>query len=134
SGRSRRPSPPGTQIPLPFPGGDRGCPKRPCARAEGGRVMGRAWPRVSRRYLGGALVLAVASGLLLHGYVVRAARAGASAGPAVGEVVATRSVRRGEVVHAADVKVRTVPRQYAPPGVLSRIGKAAGRVALSDLV
>jgi Flp pilus assembly protein CpaB len=47
--------------------------------------------------------------------------------------VASRAVARGEPIAKDRVRLRSVPAAYAPPGALTSIAEAAGRVALSDL-
>ena len=93
----------------------------------------RGFPRSARGYLLASAVLAVVSGLLLHSYLTRAARAEAASGPQVGVVVASQPIARGAVVAATALSVRRMPRAYAPPGSFSHIDQVAGRVALADL-
>ena len=93
----------------------------------------RAFARSSRRYFIASMALALAAGLLLHSYLAQAARAAAAAGPQVQVVVASQPIPRGETVNSTLLRLRRMPAVYAPPGSLSHIEQAAGRVALSDL-
>jgi Flp pilus assembly protein CpaB len=96
--------------------------------------VARSWPRVSRAYLAAALILAVASALVVHGYAARAARAVEEAGPRVSVLVAVAPVTRGTAVSGRDLRASSMPRAFAPPRYLSSISRAAGRVALADIV
>jgi pilus assembly protein CpaB len=97
-------------------------------------ALARSWPKVSRGYLAAALVLAVASALLVHGYSARASRAIQEAGPRVSVLVAAAPIARGTVVSREDLRASPFPRVFAPPRYLSSISRAAGRVALADIV
>ena len=48
-------------------------------------------------------------------------------------VVASVDVARGSALAAAGLRVQALPERYAPPGALTSIQEASGRVALSDL-
>jgi Flp pilus assembly protein CpaB len=93
----------------------------------------RRWSRSSRLYLGASVVLAVSAGLLLHEYVARAAAVAEALGPEVTVVVAAQPIDRGTVLLTDRLRLRPLPQAYAPPGSITDISKAAGRVALSDL-
>jgi Flp pilus assembly protein CpaB len=99
--------------------------------------MGKGWARSSRLYATVSVVLAITTGVLVHGYLSRAARAAdrnrPAWGPDVGIVVAARPVHRSDVLSRQDLAVRMLPATFAPPGSLEDIDEAAGRVALSDL-
>jgi pilus assembly protein CpaB len=93
----------------------------------------RRWSRSARLYFAASLALAMAAGILLHGYLARVSAAAVALGPHVAVVVAAELIERGTVVGPGDLKVASFPRVYAPPGFIDRISRAAGRVALSDL-
>jgi Flp pilus assembly protein CpaB len=80
-----------------------------------------------------SLALSVTAGLLLRGYVTRAASVEAAAGPHTAIVVASDAIERGKAVSSSDLRMVRVPAAYAPPGALTDVSKAAGRVALADL-
>lgn len=96
--------------------------------------MRRRWSRSSRLYMSASVVAAAAAGLLLNQYVARTASVAEALGPTVAVVVATQHVERGSVLAPGQVQLDEMPEAYAPPGVIEEISKAAGRVALSDLV
>jgi Flp pilus assembly protein CpaB len=93
----------------------------------------RSWPRSSRAYLAGAVAASVAAALGLHAYMVGVARAAGTPGPEATVVMAARAIGRGQPIPAASLRLASLPRAYAPPGSLTRIGQASGRVALADL-
>lgn len=95
--------------------------------------MRRRWSRSTRLYMAASLALAIAAGILLHGYLARVSAATVALGPQVSVLVAAELIERGSVVGPADLRVARFPRVYAPPGFMDHISKAAGRVALSDL-
>jgi Flp pilus assembly protein CpaB len=81
----------------------------------------------------GSLALSVTAGLLLRGYVTRAASVAAAAAPEVAVVVASDGIERGTAIAPSDVRLARMPIVYAPPGALTQVSKAAGRVALAGL-
>jgi Flp pilus assembly protein CpaB len=93
----------------------------------------RRWSRSSRLYLAASVVLALSTGLLLHEYVARAAAVAQALGPEVAVVTAAGRIDRGSLLVADQLRLRRLPQAYAPPGSITDISKAAGRVALSDL-
>jgi pilus assembly protein CpaB len=95
--------------------------------------MLRRWSRASRAYAVASLACAALCGASVHAYLGRAASAAGAGGPPVGVVVATAAVQRGAALRADQLRLTNVPRAYAPPGALSRVAQAAGRVALADL-
>jgi Flp pilus assembly protein CpaB len=95
-------------------------------------VRRRRW-KSSRSYFMTSVALSVAAGLLLRSYVTRAASVASVAGPEVSVVVASARIERGNALSSHDLRLASVPVAYAPPGALTRVSKAAGRVALADL-
>jgi len=93
----------------------------------------RPWPRTSRRFLAASVGLALLAALLMRSYLAHAAASTGLTGPSVQVVVAAQSIGRGHTLTPADLKTARFPQAYAPPGSISRIVEAAGRVALSDL-
>jgi Flp pilus assembly protein CpaB len=78
-------------------------------------------------------VLALAAVLLLHGYLSRDALA-RPIGPNIGVVVAAETLDRGTTVQPSALRMARLPRQYAPPGAITDMSKAAGRVLLAGLL
>ena len=95
--------------------------------------MRKRRPRSSRPYFAASAVLAVASVVLLHGYLNRAAASAPPAGPAVDVVVAGERIDRGAAVSPSQLRVARLPERYVPPGSIHDISKAAGRVLLAGL-
>ncbi len=92
----------------------------------------RRW-RSSRSYLMGSVALSVAAGLLLRTYVIRAVNVASAAVPEVAVVEASKRIERGTAVTSSDLHLAQMPVAYAPPGALTDVSRAAGRVALADL-
>jgi pilus assembly protein CpaB len=57
----------------------------------------------------------------------------AGAGPSSAAVVAAQPVARGTSLQAAQLELASIPTAYLPPGALTDIARAAGRVVLADL-
>jgi len=95
--------------------------------------VGRRWSRASRLYAAASLTCAALAGASVNAYLGRAAAASGLNGPAVPVVAAQSAIARGEMVRADVLGVSEVPKAFAPPGALSRISQAAGRVALAAL-
>jgi Flp pilus assembly protein CpaB len=93
----------------------------------------RSWSRSSKLYLLASVLLALLAGIRIHSLVERANAAVAAEGRRVTVVVAAQAVTRGEAVTTDQLRSRSMPSIYAPPGALTSISEAAGRVALSDL-
>jgi Flp pilus assembly protein CpaB len=93
----------------------------------------RSWSRSSKLYLAASVVLALLAGTRIHSLVERANAAVAAEGRRVTVVVAAQAVTRGEAIVKDQLRSRSMPSAYAPPGALTSISQAAGRVALSDL-
>jgi Flp pilus assembly protein CpaB len=93
----------------------------------------RRWTRSSRLYLAGSVCAAVLAGLLVHGGLEGVGSASAGAGPQVAVVVAGQDVSRGTPLQPSALHVVRIPSAFAPPGAVSGIRQAAGRVALTDL-
>ncbi|MGH2557231.1 MAG: Flp pilus assembly protein CpaB [Actinomycetota bacterium] len=95
-------------------------------------VRRRRW-RSSRSYFMASLALAVTAGLLLRSYVTRASSEAAAAGPQSIVVLASIPIERGKALSPPDLRLARMPVDYTPPGALTDVSKAAGRVALADL-
>jgi Flp pilus assembly protein CpaB len=93
----------------------------------------RTWSRSSPLYLTASVGLALLTGIRIHALVERASEATAAEGRRVPVVVASGAISRGEAVSADRLRVATMPSTYAPPGAITSISRAAGRVALTDL-
>jgi Flp pilus assembly protein CpaB len=93
----------------------------------------RRWTRSSRLYLAGSVGAAVLAGLLVHGGLEGVSPGSVGAGPQVAVVVAGQGVSRGTPVQPSELRVMRIPSAFAPPGAVSGIRQAAGRVALTDL-
>jgi Flp pilus assembly protein CpaB len=93
----------------------------------------RRW-RSSRSYFVASVVLSLAAGLILHSSVNRQAVVASAAAPEVAVVTAVAPISRGSRVALGEVRLARMPASYAPPGALTDASKAAGRVALADLV
>jgi Flp pilus assembly protein CpaB len=53
--------------------------------------------------------------------------------PDVAVVVASDRIERGTALASGDLQLARVPVAYAPPGAVTDVARAAGRVALADL-
>jgi pilus assembly protein CpaB len=95
--------------------------------------MRRRWSRSSRLYLAGSVLSALIAGALLHAYVAGVAASAGAGGPQIQVVVAAEPIARGSAVSSATLRTIRIPKSYAPPGSLSQVAEAAGRVALGDL-
>jgi len=95
-------------------------------------VRRRRW-RSSRSYLMASLALSAAAALLLRDYASRAASVAGAAAPEVRVVVASDRIERGTPPAERDLRLVHMPAAYAPPGAITEVSKAAGRVALADL-
>jgi Flp pilus assembly protein CpaB len=93
----------------------------------------RRWTRSSRLYLAGSGVAAMLAGLLVRAGFEGVGAASAGSGPQVAVVVAGQAVSRGSPLRPAALRLIRIPGAFAPPGALSGIRRAAGRVALTDL-
>ncbi len=95
--------------------------------------MRTRWSRRSIRYLAGSVLASFAALVLAHGYLARAAQASGMAGPSIDQVVAERSVVRGQALTAGALRIERIPTAYAQPGSFSKIAQVVGRVALVDI-
>ncbi len=95
--------------------------------------MGRRWSRASRVYATASLVCAALAGASANAYLGRAAAASGLNGPAVPVVAARSAVARGATLRTDQLGLTHVPKPFAPPGALTRVSQAAGRVALAAL-
>ena len=87
-------------------------------------------------FLAAGLVLAVLAGVVGFVALVNAGAQGDSgeaAGPEAMVVVVTRGVSARSVLGAIDVELKGVSEESIPPGALTRLEDALGRVVLSDL-
>lgn len=84
-----------------------------------------------------SLVLAVACGLaafvLTRGYAQRLEAERPALGPLQPVVVAAADIPRGTTLSAAVLREGSLPGRYSPPGALTDVSAAAGRVAVADL-
>ena len=95
--------------------------------------MRRRWSPTSQLYLAASGALALVVALMVNGYLTRVTGAAAEGGPKVPVVFAAQMIGRAEPVVAERLRIGLVPRAYAPPGAMSSIEQAVGRVALVDL-
>jgi Flp pilus assembly protein CpaB len=93
----------------------------------------RRKPRSARLYFGAAVALAAAAAVMVHGYLGSVRTADASAGPRMTVVVATVPIPRGAVLEKSQLGAAWLPQAYAPPGALTDIEQASGRVVLAAL-
>jgi Flp pilus assembly protein CpaB len=93
----------------------------------------RSWSRSSKLYLTASAVLALLTGIRIHAFAERAGEAATAEGRRVRVLVVSAPIARGEAVTADRLRVASMPSTYAPPGAITSISRAAGRVALTDL-
>jgi pilus assembly protein CpaB len=93
----------------------------------------RKLPRSSFILLAISVSCAVAAGLVMQAYAHRLDRTRPDGGPPVTVVAAATLVRRGAVLTEAVLEMATVPSRFAPPGALSDVARAVGRVAAADI-
>ena len=96
--------------------------------------MRRKRPRSSKVLFFLSLVVAVGATLLLRGHLVRLEARAAAAGPGAPTVVADLDLARGTTVDPSDVSLRSVPAAYRPPGALTSVDQAAGRMLAADVM
>jgi Flp pilus assembly protein CpaB len=89
--------------------------------------------RSPRLYFGAAVALAAAAAVMFHGYLGSVRTADALAGPRLAVVVAADPIPRGAVLAKSQLGVARLPVAYAPPGAVTDIEKASGRVVLAAL-
>jgi pilus assembly protein CpaB len=95
-------------------------------------VFRRRW-KTSRSYFMVSLALSAAAGLLVRSHVSRVASEASAATPKAAVVVASRPIERGAALASSDLRLATIPTAYVPPGALTHVSNAAGRVVLADL-
>ena len=96
--------------------------------------MQRRSSRASWLYVFAAVVMAALAGVFVHSYLEQVAVASGTTGTGVPVVVAATDVTRGTALAPDQLAVVRMPKLYAPPGSLSQVSQAAGRVALGDLL
>lgn len=96
--------------------------------------MRRKRPRSSKVLFGLSLILAAGATLLLRGHLVRLEARTAAAGPGVPVVVTEIGLARGTVLEATALSVGSMPDAYRPPGALTSIAQAVGRMLAADVV
>jgi Flp pilus assembly protein CpaB len=95
--------------------------------------MRRKRSRASKVLFFLALVLAGGATLLLRGHLVRLEARAAAAGPGEPVIVAATDLDRGTVLAAGMLTVRSIPGAYWPPGALTSISEAVGRMLTADV-
>jgi pilus assembly protein CpaB len=95
--------------------------------------MRRARPRSSRVLMFLSLVLGVLTTLALRGHLARLEARAAAAGPGAPVVVMSAHVERGAVLGTEVLDVRRIPAPYRPPGALTDVAQAVGRIVASDM-
>ncbi|MGH2710108.1 MAG: Flp pilus assembly protein CpaB [Actinomycetota bacterium] len=96
--------------------------------------MRRKRPFSSKALFALSLVLAVGTTLLLRDRLGRLEAAAATAGPGSSMVVAATDLSRGTVLDPNDLATVKMPQRYLPPGALSSVDQAAGRILSADVV
>lgn len=96
--------------------------------------MRRKRPRSSKVLFFLSVVLAAGATLLLRGHLVRLEARAAAAGPGVPVVVAEVALARGTALEATAISVRSMPDEYRPPGALTSVAQAVGRMLAADVV
>lgn len=95
--------------------------------------MRRARPRSSRILLGLSIVLAVGATVGLRDHLARLEARAAVGGPDGPILLARADLERGTALKGSMVDVRSIPDRFRPPGALSRVEQAAGRVLAADV-
>ncbi|MDP9331216.1 MAG: Flp pilus assembly protein CpaB [Actinomycetota bacterium] len=93
----------------------------------------RRWPFASKVFGGLAIASAAASFLLVRGLEARLAAAHPSTGAPVGVVIAAADATRGAVLDADMLRVDEMPSAFVPPGALTSVDGAVGRVLVADV-
>lgn len=96
--------------------------------------MRRKRPRSSKVLFFLSVILAAGATLLLRGHLVRLEARAAAAGPGGPVVVAGVALTRGTVLEATALSVRSMPEDYRPPGALTSLAQAVGRMLAADVV
>src|SRR5437667_11419565 len=93
----------------------------------------RRWPFASKVFAGLAIASAAASFLLVRGLEARLAAAHPSTGAPIGVVVAAEDASRGTVIEAGMLREDELPAAFVPPGALTSVDGAVGRVLVADV-
>jgi Flp pilus assembly protein CpaB len=93
----------------------------------------RRLPRSSVALIALAGALAAGAYLLMQSYASRLQALRPALGEPVSAVVALRDLSRGEVVGSEAIAISEVPAQMAPPGLLSDVPDAIGRVVVGPV-
>lgn len=96
--------------------------------------MRRRPPRASLVLLVLAVILGVATTLLLRGYLARLAARAAAGGPGRPVVVAVTDLARGTFLTTELLAMGEVPAPYLPPGAFGRLDEVAGRFLGADVL
>jgi pilus assembly protein CpaB len=95
--------------------------------------MRRRWSTPSKVFA----LLALASGagafMLVRGYQARLEALRPAVGPLQQVVVAASALTRGTVLEPPALRIREIPKAFAPPGALTAIDQATGHTLGSDL-
>jgi pilus assembly protein CpaB len=96
-------------------------------------LLRRRWPLASKVFAGLSIACGLTAALLVHGMESRLAAAHPPLGTPVSVVVAAVDAARGTTVRTETVRVEHMPSIYVPPGALSDVDQAVGRVLLADI-
>src|SRR4051794_8233931 len=96
--------------------------------------FGRTLPMSSKVLFGLAGVLALVSFMAVRGEVARAEQAQGAVGPGGDVVVATHDLEQGAVIATADVRIEQRPAAYLPPGAVTSVEGAVGKVVGAPVV
>jgi len=88
--------------------------------------MRRKASRGSRRLTIAAVALALIGGLAFQRYAAELESRARPGGPLTTVVVAARELSRGHALEPDDLKTAELPRDFAPPGAVTSIERAAG--------
>jgi Flp pilus assembly protein CpaB len=96
--------------------------------------MRRKRPRSSKLLFALSLVLAAAATLILRGHLIRLEATARAAGPGDPVVVAVTDLARGTLLHESSLSVRSMPVTHHPPGAITGLEEAAGRMLAADVL
>src|SRR5262245_5561548 len=94
-------------------------------------LFARRLPTASKALLGLAVACGLLAFLMVRGYTARIQAM--DPGLPVTVSVAGRDLARGTVIDGSMVRTRQMPAAYVPPGAVSSLREAQGRVLLTDL-
>jgi pilus assembly protein CpaB len=96
-------------------------------------LLRRRWPLASKLLAGLAIASGLTAALLVRGMESRLAAAYPASGAQVSVVVAAVDAPRGSAIGRRTVRLQPMPSTGVPPGALTHVDEAVGRVLVADI-